>query len=84
MKGKGAGELPGLTAQEIWDAHFRNELEEEAGTEEIWQAAGFLAERGYEVWEYREAVSRGTVWQDALEKVWLVNPATEDINELDA
>jgi hypothetical protein len=83
MGRKGVGELQGLTAQEIWDAHFRNELDEESETETVWQAAGFLAERGYDVWEYRETGSRGTVWQDGLSKFWLVDHTTEDINELD-
>lgn len=79
MKVKGAEDLPGLTAQEIWDAHFRNELDEEEQTEAIVLAAGFLAERGYDVWEYRDLVSGRTAWRDALEKFWLVEPATEDI-----
>lgn len=79
MKGKGAGDLQGLTAQEIWDAHFRNELDEEERTEVVVIAAGFLAERGYDVWEYRSAVSGRTAWRDGLAKFWLVDPATEDI-----
>jgi hypothetical protein len=80
---KGAGDLPGLTAQEIWDSHFRNELDEEERTEAIVTAAGFLVERGFDVWEYREPVSQGTVWIDGLDKTWLVDPASEEIAKLD-
>lgn len=74
-------DLPGLTAQEIWDSHFRNELDEEGQTETIVQAAGFLAERGYEVWEFRSVVSDRTAWRDALEKFWLVDHEAEGIAE---
>jgi hypothetical protein len=79
MEVRGAGDLPGLTAQEIWDAHFRNELDEEEHTQAIAQTAGFLAERGYDVWEYRSPVSGGTTWRDGLNKVWFVDPTTGDI-----
>lgn len=80
---KGAGDLPGLTAQEIWDSHFRNELDEEERTESIATTAGFLVERGFDVWKYRESVPQGTVWRDGLDKTWLVDPASEEIAELE-
>lgn len=80
---KGGEDLPGLTAQEIWDSHFRNELDEEKRTETIATAAGFLVERGFDVWEYRESVPQGTVWSDGLDKTWLVDPASEEIAELE-
>jgi hypothetical protein len=80
---KGELDLPGLTAQEIWDAHFRNELDEEEQTESIATASGFLVERGFDVWKYRESVPQGTVWRDGLDKTWLVAPASEEIAELD-
>lgn len=81
MTGKGEGDLPGLTAQEIWDAHFRNELEEREHTAAIVQAAGFLAGRGFDVWEFRAVVSGRTAWRDALEKFWLVDHQAENIAE---
>ncbi|CAN5129811.1 hypothetical protein BH24ACT16_BH24ACT16_07660 [soil metagenome] len=80
---KGELDLPGLTAQEIWDSHFRNELDEEEKTESIATAAGFLVERGFDVWKYREPVPQGTVWSDGLGKTWLVDPASDEIAELD-
>lgn len=79
---KGAEDLLGLTAQEIWDSHFRNELDEEERTETIVTAAGFLVDRGFDVWDYREPVTRGTVWRDGLDKTWLVDPTSEEIAKL--
>lgn len=79
MKVKGAEDLTGLTAQEIRDSHFKNELDEDQRTRTVVLAANFLIERDFDVWEYREPVSGGTVWRDALDKYWLVAPETEDI-----
>lgn len=81
MKVRGAEELPGLTAREIWEAHFRNELDEEEQTRAIALTAEFLNERGFDVWEYREPVSGRTAWRDALDRFWLVDPATENISQ---
>lgn len=81
MKVKGAGELPGLTAQEIWEAHFKNELDEGEQTQTVVEAASFLIERDFDVWEYREPVSGRTAWRDALDRFWLVDPATENISQ---
>lgn len=81
MKVRGVSDLPGLTAQEIWDAHFRNELDEEERTQAIARTAGFLAERGYDVWEYRGEVSGGSTWRDGLNKVWFVDAAAEEISQ---
>ena len=79
--GKGTRELPGLTAQEIWDAHFRNELAEEEQTQMIVRDAGFLIEHEFDVWEFRDLVSNRTAWRDALDRIWLVDHKTEDIAE---
>lgn len=81
MGAKGAEELSGLTAGELWESHFRNELDEGERTEAIARTAGFLVERGYDVWEYRDLVSGGSVWRDGLGKLWFVDPATEDIRQ---
>lgn len=80
---KGAEDLSGLTAGEIWESHFRNALDEGERTEAIVQTAGLLAERGYDVWEYRDVASGGTVWRDGLDKLWFVDPAAEDIRQLE-
>lgn len=79
MADKGAQELLGLTAQEILQAHFRNELKEGAETESIVQAAEFLESQEFEVWEFRGASQEDTVWRDALDKFWRVYYETGDI-----
>lgn len=83
MRVRGAEDLPGLSAREIWDAHFRNELDEAEQTQAIAQTAGYLTERGYDVWEYRSAAPGGTVWRDGLDKIWRVDPATDDIAQVE-
>lgn len=75
---KGVEDLPGLTAQEIWDAHFANEIDGDQASDVV-QTAGFLVGREFDVWEFREPASGGTVWRDGLGKFWLVERETETI-----
>lgn len=81
MTGKGVRDLPGLTAREILETHFKNELDEGTETETVVRASEYLDGLDFEVWEFRGVSRYGTVWRDALEKFWVVDHETGDIAE---